>query len=208
MPSFYELLSAALLQYEKQGIALDTTKAFPMFLALFTGRYETQMSGVRHDILSAAILPELPAQCTDPRNVTFRVSALQKLAEDVAFIQTATRPMNIVIAARKKGIEFAEDSPLERLTHSALESAEGLQLLQLISELAQPLQHAREARDAVAVATLLKRLEAPINGFFEATMVMADQPEVRYARLTLMHACSLALLTAGDFTKLVIEGGA
>jgi len=34
--------------------------------------------------------------------------------------------------------------------------------------------------------------------------ILLPQPEVRYARLTLMNACSLALLTAGDFTKPVI----
>jgi len=206
MPSYYELFSAALLQYEKQGISLDTTKAFPMLVNLFTGRYESLLPDIRHDILAASILPELPAQCTDPKAVRFRAQVLERLAHDVAFIQTATRPMNIVIAARKKAIDFGEDDPLRRLEHAGLESKEGLELYQLLGDIAGPLHEASSGRDVEGVIRLLKSLEAPINTFFEATMVMVDEPEVRYARLTLMHACALALLAAGDFTKLVIEG--
>jgi glycyl-tRNA synthetase beta subunit len=37
-------------------------------------------------------------------------------------------------------------------------------------------------------------------------MVMAEDSRVRYARLTLLEAVSRQLLTAGDWTKIVIEG--
>ncbi len=206
MPPYVETFSAALLEYDKQGIAVDTTKAFPAFSELFASRYAALLPELRHDILEAGLLREIPAKATDPKAVSFRSQCLEKLADDVAFIQTATRPVNIVISARKKGMEFGEDRPLDRLEHSALQSAEGLALFQLLTEVAAPLREAAMKRDVEAAVRLLKSLEKPINDFFEAAMVMDDQPEVRYARLTLMHACSLCLLTAGDFTKLVIEG--
>jgi len=63
---------------------------------------------------------------------------------------------------------------------------------------------AAEREDLPAVVRYLRALAEPINLFFEKNMVMADQPDVRYARLTLMHAVSRQLLVAGDFSK--IEG--
>ncbi|HTQ09299.1 MAG TPA: glycine--tRNA ligase subunit beta [Fimbriimonadaceae bacterium] len=206
LPPYHEFLSLALSGYERQSVKLEASRAHPAFAALFASRYSAMLPEVRHDILDAASLADIPAGVTSPKQVALRVKVLESMAGDVPFIQTATRPMNIVIAARKKGIEFGEDDPYRRLEHSALESATGLALLALLRETAEPLAEAASKEDAKAVIRLLKNLETPINAFFEATMVMDDQPEVRYARLTLMHACSLALLTAGDFTKLVIEG--
>ena len=78
---------------------------------------------------------------------------------------------------------------LDRARHSALELAEGLALFQLLTDVAPPLTEAAQKRDVEPAVRLLKGLEKPINEFFEATMVMDDQPEVCYARLTLMHAC-------------------
>jgi len=206
LPSYNDLFAAALCGYDRQSIALDPTRAVPAFAAVFASRYSALLPEVRHDILTAAVLEEVPAEVTKPQAVAFRAQVLEKLAGDVAFIQTATRPMNIVIAARKKSVEFGEDDPLRRLEHAALESGEGLALFELLSEIAGLLAESAERQDADEVIRLVKGMEAPINQFFETTMVMDDQPDVRYARLTLMHACSLSLLSAGDFTKLVIDG--
>ena len=206
LPSFFELLSVALLEYEKQGFLLDTTIAFPALADVFAGRYPHMLPEVRHDLLDAAMLAELRPQVLNPRAVRFRTECLAILANDVEFVQTATRPMNIVISARKKSIEFAEEDPLMKLPHSALESAEGLVLLQVLTDIAAPLRAAELGEKVDEVVRLLRTLQQPINDFFESTMVMADQPDVRYARLSLMHACSLAFLAAGDFTKVVIEG--
>lgn len=208
MPSLWVLFGKASEGYIGQEIAVDAAASGQDFTEILASRYASLLPDVRHDVLSAAILEGDPEEVSNPKAVVFRCQCLEKLAEDVAFIQTATRPMNIVIAARKKGIEFGEDRPLRRLEHAALESKEGLELLELLSQTVMPLAAAKQNRDVEETLRLLKGLEGPINGFFETTMVMDDQPEVRYARLTLMHACSLALLTAGDFTKLVIEGGA
>lgn len=204
MPPLIDLLSIALSQYDGQGAALDGARAADAFTDLIATRYSALLPDLRHDILDAALLTEISAEVTSPRAVRFRASCLERLADDHPFIQAATRPMNIVAAARKKGIEFGEDDPLHRLSHAALESKEGLELFQLLTEIEAPLAAARAKEDVETVIRLLKDLEAPIHRFFESTMIMADQPEVRYARLTLSHACGLALLAAGDFTKLVV----
>lgn len=203
-PPLVDLLTVALGRYAEQGIGLDPLRATSAFTDLIASRYAALLPDLRHDILDAALLAEIPAEATSPRAVRFRANCLERLANDYAFIQAATRPMNIVASARRKGVEFDETDPLRRLVPASLESQEGLDLFQLLGEIAAPLAAAREAEDLEALIRLLKSLESPIHRFFESTMIMADQPEVRYARLTLSHACGLALLTAGDFTKLVV----
>jgi glycyl-tRNA synthetase beta chain len=163
------------------------------------------MPDVRYDVLQAAVIDESQPVATDPQGVRFRVRMLETLVEDRAFVQTTTRPMNIVIAAKKKGIEFGADSPLSRLEHSALESASGLELLEVLSSQQEALAAAAAGEQDEEAIRLLLNLRDPINKFFEETMVMVDEPEVRYARLTLMHATALQLLVAGDFTRIVQE---
>jgi glycyl-tRNA synthetase beta chain len=204
IPPYSGLFQTALDQYTQ--IELDQDKATLALCELFGSRYASVMPDVRYDILQAAIIDPAGWEATDPQGVRFRVQAMEALSQDIPFVQTATRPMNIVSAAKKKGIEFGENEPLQRLEHSALESASGLELFETLSEQNEALGDAAKENKLRAVQDMLKQLEAPINCFFDDTMVMVDEPDVRYARLTLLHATSLQLLTAGDFTKLVIEG--
>jgi Glycyl-tRNA synthetase, beta subunit len=69
-----------------------------------------------------------------------------------------------------------------------------------------PLGAALHKEDPDAICTLLQSLAAPINAFFDTTMVMAEDPEIRSSRLALLQIAQNQLLTAGDFTKIVIEG--
>lgn len=206
LPSYDELFTAALGAYADQGVELNESGARKALYALFSSRYSSLLPEVRYDVLEAAIIdPEGPGT-TLPKEIRFRTQVLAQLVDDVPFVQTATRPLNIVMSARKKGIEYGHDNPASRLEHSALESAEGLELLQALTEQSAELQTKTKAADVNGVASLLKGLAAPITKFFDNNMVMADQPEVRYARLTLLHLASLQLFTAGDFSKIVIEG--
>lgn len=207
MPAYDGLFDAALSLYREQGVELNEETAHAALYDVFASRYGSLMPEVRYDILEAALLDPRGAETTLPQQVRFRTDVMTRIAEDVEFVQTATRPINIVIAAKRKGIEYGSDEPMRRLEHSALESAEGLELLQTLSEGEDDLFRAARERNGDEVVRLLERLRAPINRFFDTTMVMTDdQPDVRYARLTLMHACALQLLAAGDFSKLVIAG--
>ena len=57
-------------------------------------------------------------------------------------------------------------------------------------------------QDAARLADTLRTLEAPIHAFFEATMVMSDNEDERYARLSVVKAAAEVLLLGGDFSKL------
>jgi glycyl-tRNA synthetase beta chain len=205
-PSYDALLDRALSLYREQGVDLDDRAAHEALWAVFASRYESLLPDARYDVLEAALLVERGAEAADPQSVRLRVRCMELLAQDIPFVQTATRPMNLVIAARKKDIEFGQDDPMRRLEHSALESGEGLELFQVLSDNQEPLAQAVREERVEEIVRLIRSLNDPINRFVDSTMIMVDQPEVRYARLTLLHAASLQLLTAGDFTKIVVEG--
>ena len=193
----------ALGGYEDAGVDLDPRRALSLLVELFATRYPALLPDVRHDVLDAAMLRDTPGALLDPQGVRFRTEVLTRLiAENPTFVTTATRPLNLVAAAAKKGFEIGVDDPLHRVTHSALESAEGLDLLQALTETDDPLGKAVTHRDVDGTIRLLLGLEAPINRFLDGTMILVDDPEIRYARLTLLWGASRLLLRSGDFSKL------
>ncbi len=173
---------------------------------LFASRYEALMPEIRPDVLQAALRGNAPLNELNPAGVRLKIEVLLRLSEDVDFIQTATRPLNIVAAARRKGVQFAHAAPLETLETLRLESNEGDALREAVKDISQPLWEAEQGQSADAIVGCLKLLEAPINVFFDSTMVMVEEAEVQQARLTLLQGVCEALLTAGDFAQLVIEG--
>ncbi len=202
MPSYRSLLDIALDLYVEQGVALDKDKAQNALSTVFASRYSAMLPDARHDILEGSLL----ADATSPRRVRLHVNSLSILAADVAFVQTATRPLNIVAAAEKKGVHFVSVHALQAVDAGSLDSSEGATLLEALKSTDAPLDTAVEAEDAQAVANHLRTLSAPINEFFNSTMVMVEDEATRTARLTLLQAASVQLLKAGDFTKIVIEG--
>ncbi|MER3496744.1 MAG: hypothetical protein C4321_05675, partial [Chloroflexota bacterium] len=103
LPSYDELLRIALTIYRDAGKDLNIPGATKALAELFENRYATLLEGTRHDILAAAILGDFPEAPTRPQGVWFRADLLTRLVKDPGFVQTATRPMNIVAAARRKG---------------------------------------------------------------------------------------------------------
>jgi glycyl-tRNA synthetase beta chain len=202
--SYLPLFRHSMSLYESSGMDLDTAGATSALVEIFISRYEALIAA-RHDILEAALLPENLTEVLDPRGVRMRIAALNLLAEDRAFVHTATRPLNIVSGADKKGLGFSKSDPLTTLDLAALDSAEGEALAAVMREHEQTLFEARLREDAEAVAEHLKRLAEPINAFFDSTMVMVDDERARHARLTLLNAACEQLRVAGDFTKIVIE---
>lgn len=202
LPSYEDLLKLALQEYSKQSVGLNEEAALKSLASIFEGRYEAMMPEVRHDVLAAALLVEDRPKLLSPKDVKFRTAVLGELAGDVQFVQTATRPLNIVSAARKKGIPLEENDPLS-ISQKDLDSPTGSTLHFKLKE-----QGARigDVGTPTELADLLRDLQTPINDFFESTMVMAEDEKARFARLSLLNACSRMLLRAGDFSKIVIEG--
>ena len=142
--------------------------------------------------------PEPPKPAID-QNAAKVAAAMQSLAKDIPFVQTATRPLNIVASAIKKELDFGQDT-------AALNSPEGEALLQASKALDDRLREAVSNENASALCEALKALEAPINAFFESTMVMSENVAERNSRLALLARVSKQLQLAGDFARIVVEG--
>jgi glycyl-tRNA synthetase beta chain len=198
LPGYAPMMAAANEAYLAQGIVLDGANALKLLSTLFASRYEALLPDTRHDILDAATLEEDIEAVLNPQALKVRITCVQRLAEDNAFVHTATRPANIVAAAQKKGIEIGKPSRLD--------STEGENLLKTLMDTERPLSAAVQREDAAEICTLLQSLAAPINAFFDSTMVMVEDAEIRSSRLALLQFAQNQLLTAGDFTKIVIEG--
>ena len=202
------------------GLILDAATGYEIDLSqrgsvesslaeIFRSRYESLLDGERRDVLEAATLPHLldftgDSAALNPRLIRLRVHTLNLAREDEAFVQTATRPLNIAGAARKKGIEF--DSDLDNAALSKITSLEGQTLLSTARAAQIATKNAILTEDSEALLTTLKGLAQPINAFFDATMIMAEDEHQRFANHTLVNAVAQLFLQAGDFSKLVFEG--
>lgn len=200
-PAFDQIMESALAGYAEQGFELQEAGAYAAQSDIFLGRYPV-LFDARRDVLDAAMLSEMRWELMMPRNVRFRIQVLDGFVGNAKFVQTATRPMNIVASAKQKGIEYAWEDPLGKIEPEKLGSTEGIQLYQVLTEQEETLFKAVREENVSLVTKLIQVLEAPLNRFFDQTMIMSDNPDERYQRLSLAHAASLQLLCAGDFTKL------
>jgi glycyl-tRNA synthetase beta chain len=200
-PGYLAAFHQAIALYGRQGIAIEEATA--TLADQFLGRYEALLGHeVRHDVLAGAV--GAGANLLDPRQIRLRAECLALAATDSGFVQTATRPLNIVAAAEKKGIPFEKTDALREIDHAVLGSPEGETLAQAMVSAREKLEAGALAESADRVIEALRELENPINAFFEATMVMVDDFEQRTARLNLLSATCEMLLVAGDFTKLEV----
>ncbi len=200
---FSDLLKGAVGLYQKQGIALDGGLAEASLADLFAGRYESMNPDAEHDVLQAALLDRSAGATLDPVSFGVRLKVASGASLDHGFVQAATRPINIVAAARKKGINIPVVADIDSLDASALDSEEGSNLLKAAREAAIA---TKGATDPAAIFVALKRLEKPINAFFEGSMVMVEDEKVRDARLSMLSAVATVLEAAGDMSKIVIDG--
>jgi glycyl-tRNA synthetase beta chain len=80
--------------------------------------------------------------------------------------------------------------PAERALHVALQ------------DMSPSAAVAFERRDYTAVLTALAALREPVDAFFDAVMVNAEDPKLRANRLALLKALSLAMNRVADLSKL------
>jgi glycyl-tRNA synthetase beta chain len=203
---FVPLIESSIAAYREQGVEL--TGVLTPFRDLFRSRYESIFSEARHDLIEAALLNDYVGEPEDldPQGVRFRLKVLEEISTDIDFIQTATRPLNIVTAAVNKGIGFTFHEPLTAI--QGLDSEPGQKLAEVALVLDSVVRQAAKDEDATALIKTLRELQRPINAFFDTTMVMAEDEKVRAARLSLLHGVNLLLRHAGEFSRIVISGEA
>ena len=156
--------------------------------------------GIRHDVIDASLA--MPG-ADDLALLTKRAEALQAFldTEDgTNLIQGFRRADNILRQAEAAdGVEysFGPDPKLaetdeERALFAALDAAE------------PRIAEAMEREDFAAAMREMAALRAPIDAFFEAVQVNAENQMVRRNRLNLLHRIRAACLQVADLRR--IEG--
>ena len=185
-PLYLEILNKAFELYAGQGYELERSSAIKSFATIFKGRYEALYSNFRYDILNAALSDD-PEVLTKPRYILWRLELIQKLSRNTSFVQTASRPINIVAAAVKKKENFGKREDIDTLRAN---SSDGTVLAELLNGYSPDTEQG------------LLSLIDPINAYFDNTMIMDGDSVLRYHRLTIANAVAEAILSVGDFTKL------
>lgn len=198
-PGYARLFKVAGELYREQGMETDPEGAAERFYAQLRARCTSLLDGFRHDIAAAAA-PAGPGSA-DPRAVLTRAKVLEALVTDPATIQAGLRPVNIVAAAEKKGVEISRGA----LDSALLESAEGEALWAECDRQEPLLALAFQAEAPDRVVAALQALAGPIDRYFEATMVMDDDPAKRAERLKVAKRAASLWLQAGDLRALAGE---
>ncbi|NIZ11019.1 glycine--tRNA ligase subunit beta [Pseudooceanicola sp. HF7] len=171
-------------------------------LSFFHDRLKVHLrdEGLRHDVIDACLAME---GNDDLLLLVKRAQALSDVlgTEDgVNLVQGFKRANNILSQAEERdgvSYEFGADPKFaeaeeEKVLFNALEAA------------APRIEEALKAEDFAAAASALAGLRAPIDAFFEAVQVNAENEIVRRNRLNLLSTIRSTVLKVADLTK--IEG--
>ena len=164
--------------------------------------------GIRHDVIDACLAPSPLAATSAAGPGNDDLTLLVKRAEALAaflktddgenLLQGFKRANNILTQAEAKdGVEYSYGADVkfaetaeERALFAALDAAEAA---------IAPAMKAEEFGEAMSA---MARLRAPIDAFFTAVQVNADNPVVRRNRLNLLSRIRTICLSVADLTKL------
>jgi glycyl-tRNA synthetase beta chain len=158
--------------------------------------------GFRDDMVDAAVYPapELELPLSHPADILRRLEALKAFHGDrAAYGRLAIafkRPINILRQAREKGLPWGE------LDESRVAEHEERQLLAAYRELGPKVRGALGRADYKTALSYLSALRPAVDAFFDAVMVMTDDPALRANRLALMQLLADLFLSFADFTRL------
>jgi glycyl-tRNA synthetase beta chain len=176
------------------GAGLDA----PGLMAFFRDRLAGLLreSGRRHDLVDAVLAME----DDDLVRLVARLEALDGFlatADGADLLAGFRRAGNILAAEAKKG-PLPEGEPRRAETPPQEAS-----LFDALGPCAASVDHALVSEDFAAAMTALAALRAPLDGFFEAVLVNAPEPEIRANRLRLLVKIRAQMLRIADFSRIV-----
>jgi glycyl-tRNA synthetase beta chain len=154
--------------------------------------------GISHDIIDACLAMPGNDDLTLLVKRAQALSATLKTDDGANLIQGFKRANNILTQAEQKdGVEYSfgadikfAETPEERALFAALDEAE--------SKIAP----AMASEDFAAAMAQMAALRAPIDAFFTAVQVNADNPIVRRNRLNLLHRIRATCAQVADLTRI------
>jgi len=167
-------------------------------LSFFHDRLKVYLrdQGARHDLIDAVITP----QSDDLLDITRRVEALGAFldTEDGKNLLAGTkRAANILAAEEKKGTAVAET-----VDPSLFEFDAEKNLFAAVNQSVTQAAQAIESEDYSAAMGALATLREPVDSFFEAVLVNAENDSVRANRLALLAMIRQATGAVADFSRI------
>ncbi|WP_304596745.1 glycine--tRNA ligase subunit beta [Adlercreutzia caecimuris] len=191
--SLVETIDASLIIYREAGLEFDNASVRREIIDFFITREKVALrdAGVKADTIDAVL-----ASCIEePMVLAARARALEaaRTHEPEVFADLATafaRANNLREIGLGTGYKTAELTAVERDLSDAVEAADEAVAAAL-----------REDRFADAL-TALAALRAPVDRFFETTMVMDEDAEVRANRLKLLNRFANVFSHVADFGQM------
>lgn len=181
----------------KKPIRIDD--ALPDLLAFFHDRLKVYLRdrGARHDLIDAVISPG----SDDLLMIVARVEALGKFLETddgANLLAGVKRAQNILRIEEKKDKRSFDDAPDKSLLKDDEEKA----LAEAIDQASKAATAAVEQEDFAGAMSAIAKLRAPVDAFFDAVTVNADDPKLRENRLKLLNRIRESTLSVADFSKI------
>jgi glycyl-tRNA synthetase beta chain len=156
--------------------------------------------GVRHDVIDACIAMHGNDDITLLVKRAEALGAVLTTEDGVNLVQGFKRANNIVTQAEEKdGVEYSygadvkfAETDVERAVFTALETAE------------PKIQAALDAEDFETAMTAMATLRAPVDAFFDAVQINAENDIIRRNRLNLLNQMRAICSKVADLTK--VEG--
>ena len=167
-------------------------------LSFFHDRLKVYLrdKGARHDLIDAVITPA----SDDLLDITRRVEALGAFldTEDGKNLLAGTkRAANILAAEEKKGTAVADT-----VDPALFELDEEKNLFAAVNQSVSQAAQAIETEDYSAAMSALANLREPVDSFFEAVLVNAENDSVRANRLALLAMIRQATGAVADFSRI------
>ena len=186
----------SLYEEQKKDCITDRNALGCSLFSFFTSRMEAflEEKGIRYDITEAVMSVGLD----DLHDVAERALALSQFKQSEEFktlVIGQKRVANIL-----KGVEIDT-----RLDESALAEPEEKRLYTLTKGIENKLRESIRKHAYQESLRILLSLKDPIDQFFDAVLVMAEDDKLRANRLALVKYVSEKFNTLADFSKIVIE---
>ena len=187
---------------EQSGYDDQVNASVADLLAFFADRLKVQLreQGARHDLVDAVFA--LGGQ-DDLLMIIRRVEALAKFLEtdDGRSLLAGTKRAANILKIEEKKDKRAYDKPAEA---KLLKEPGEVALHTAIRAAATAASKAIDAEDFAAAMSAMAKLRKPVDQFFEAVTVNADDPKLRENRLNLLAEIREATRSVADFSR--IEG--
>ncbi|MEJ2108854.1 MAG: glycine--tRNA ligase subunit beta [Acidobacteriota bacterium] len=175
----------------------DTLKELTGF---FEGRlrFMFEEMGYTYDCVQAV----LEAGFDNPLDALQRLKALEELRKEADFLSLVSNFKRIVnITSQEKSGEGSPDD-------SKFEMREEKELWNRFLEIRPQVENARELHDYGTAFRSLASMREVVDLFFQEVLVMAENPDVRANRISLLCCISNLFKSLADISKIVIEKGA